>query len=121
MRLIRLAHKKAEGVAGLCYRRPGMMVSFRLPLSIRTVVQHGLRGGGGAPGIVAKRFLAGEGIHYEPRWFKPGPQGVAGEVQLKESVLPSEIFIFDRRRSNLDLRFARIDWVANSQGKLAAM
>ena len=24
-------------------------------------------------GFVAKRFLAGEGIHYEPRWFKPWP------------------------------------------------
>lgn len=28
-------------------------------------------------GLVAKRHLAGEGIHYEPRWFKPWPAGVA--------------------------------------------
>ena len=25
-------------------------------------------------GFVAKRFLAGDGLHYEPRWFKPWPQ-----------------------------------------------
>src|SRR5207253_9418905 len=31
-------------------------------------------------GLVAKRFLAGDGIHYEPRWFKPWPAGVVGEM-----------------------------------------
>ena len=33
-------------------------------------------------GFVAKRFLAGEGIHYEPRWFKPWPVGLRAEVLL---------------------------------------
>ena len=28
-------------------------------------------------GFVAKQFLAGDGIHYEPRWFKPWPAGAA--------------------------------------------
>ena len=28
-----------------------------------------------AKGFVAKRALAGDGIHYEPRWFKPWPAG----------------------------------------------
>src|SRR4051812_42988396 len=27
-------------------------------------------------GFVGKRFLAGDGIHYEPRWFKPWPAGI---------------------------------------------
>jgi hypothetical protein len=30
---------------------------------------------GAIAGFVAKRFLAGDGIHYEPRWFKPWPAG----------------------------------------------
>ena len=25
-------------------------------------------------GLVAKQHLAGDGLHYEPRWFKPGPR-----------------------------------------------
>jgi NAD+ synthase (glutamine-hydrolysing) len=41
-------------------------------------------------GFVAKQFLAGDGIHYEPRWFKPWPAGVrsrlyrGGECPLRE-------------------------------------
>src|SRR5262249_30009827 len=36
-------------------------------------------------GFVGKQFLAGDGIHYEPRWFKPWP---AGEVDVLERVTP---------------------------------
>ena len=36
---------------------------------------------GAIVGFVAKQFLAGDGIHYEPRWFKPWP---AGEVDVLE-------------------------------------
>ncbi|HRF02514.1 MAG TPA: nitrilase-related carbon-nitrogen hydrolase, partial [Pirellulaceae bacterium] len=32
--------------------------------------------------FVAKRHLAGDGIHYEPRWFKPWPTGVVGSVEI---------------------------------------
>lgn len=33
-------------------------------------------------GFVAKQDLAGDGIHYEPRWFKPWPRGQQGTVRL---------------------------------------
>src|SRR5882757_4556232 len=36
---------------------------------------------GAIAGFVGKQFLAGDGIHYEPRWFKPWP---AGEVDVLE-------------------------------------
>src|ERR1051325_11609421 len=36
-------------------------------------------------GFVGKQFLAGDGIHYEPRWFKPWP---AGEVDVLERLAP---------------------------------
>ena len=35
----------------------------------------------GSSGFVAKQFLAGDGIHYEPRWFKAWPPG---EVDVLE-------------------------------------
>jgi len=31
-------------------------------------------------GIVAKQHLAGDGIHYEPRWFKPWPAGITQQL-----------------------------------------
>jgi NAD+ synthase (glutamine-hydrolysing) len=32
-------------------------------------------------GFVAKKYLAGDGIHYEPRWFKPWPAGVRAQIE----------------------------------------
>src|ERR1035438_5961784 len=59
----------------------GMVVSFGLPV----LHQNGLFNcaalavDGKLVGLVAKRFLAGDGIHYEPRWFKAWPSGVRDE------------------------------------------
>lgn len=35
-------------------------------------------------GFVAKSQLAGDGIHYEPRWFKPWPPGQVDQLHLDE-------------------------------------
>ena len=39
-------------------------------------------------GINAKRVLAREGVHYEPRWFRPWPMGVATEVAIGDCHVP---------------------------------
>jgi len=31
-------------------------------------------------GIVPKQHLAGDGLHYEPRWFKPWPTGLVQQI-----------------------------------------
>src|ERR1700722_5005871 len=57
----------------------GMAVSLGLPLMFQNGVFNVacFAVNGRIAGFVAKRFLAGDGIHYEPRWFKPWPQGLA--------------------------------------------
>jgi NAD+ synthase (glutamine-hydrolysing) len=35
-------------------------------------------------GFVAKRFLPGNGIHYEPRWFTPWPENVQATVTMED-------------------------------------
>jgi NAD+ synthase (glutamine-hydrolysing) len=35
-------------------------------------------------GFVGKQHLAGDGIHYEPRWFKPWPEGTRTSVLVNE-------------------------------------
>eukprot|EP01031_Cornospumella_fuschlensis_P048206 gene48206-59041_t len=61
----------------------GLVVAVGLPVMFRNTVYNtvALLVDGRIAGFVAKRFLAGDGIHYEPRWFKPWP---AGQNQVLE-------------------------------------
>ncbi|MEZ4742040.1 MAG: nitrilase-related carbon-nitrogen hydrolase [Bdellovibrionota bacterium] len=45
-------------------------------------------------GCYAKKHLAREGVHYEPRWFQPWPQGIQREVEVCGQVVPLGDFIF---------------------------
>ncbi len=56
----------------------GMIVSIGLPLPHRGGLFNTacLIADGRILGFAAKQNLAGEGIHYEPRWFKPWPADV---------------------------------------------
>ncbi len=55
----------------------GVAVALGLPVMHRGVLYNAacLVVDGKILGLVAKRFLAGDGVHYEPRWFKPWPAG----------------------------------------------
>ena len=55
----------------------GIAVALGLPIMHRGVLYNAaaMLADGAVIGLVAKRFLAGDGIHYEPRWFKPWPAG----------------------------------------------
>ncbi len=61
----------------------GMVVSVGLPVMHGTALFNAaaLLVDGRIAGFVAKRFLAGDGIHYEPRWFKPWPSHVAASLR----------------------------------------
>jgi NAD+ synthase (glutamine-hydrolysing) len=62
----------------------GMIVSLGLPVSYRNALVNTacMIGDAEILGFVGKRYLAGDGIHYEPRWFKPWPLDARGEVDL---------------------------------------
>lgn len=68
----------------------GMIVSLGLPVSYRNALFNTacMVCDGEILGFVAKRFLAGDGIHYEPRWFKPWPLDARGEVTLDGRAYP---------------------------------
>jgi len=46
-------------------------------------------------GFVAKRALSGDGIHYEPRWFKPWPAGKRTLVSVLGQAVPLGDIFFD--------------------------
>jgi NAD+ synthase (glutamine-hydrolysing) len=75
----------------------GMIVSVGLPM----LHQHGLLNcaclivDGRIAGFTAKRFLAGDGIHYEPRWFKPWPHQVRHDIEIDGEKYPIGDLCFD--------------------------
>jgi NAD+ synthase (glutamine-hydrolysing) len=62
----------------------GMVVSLGLPLVVNNGLFNvaALIADGRILGFVAKQHLAGDGIHYEPRWFKPWPVGIQDRVSI---------------------------------------
>jgi NAD+ synthase (glutamine-hydrolysing) len=73
-------------------------------------------------GFVAKRFLAGDGIHYEPRWFKAWPSGVRGEFIADDGVAyPIGDLHFDVGGVRLGFEICEDAWVANRPGAALAL
>lgn len=74
----------------------GMAVSVGLPLMYGGAVFNAacLIVNGQIAGFVAKQHLAGDGIHYEPRWFKPWPEGIHGVLEVAGEVATDWRYLF---------------------------
>lgn len=67
-------------------------------------------------GFVAKRFLASEGLHYEPRWFKPWPLGVCDTVDIRGKEYPIGDVAFECGEITIGLEICEDAWVAKRPG-----
>lgn len=97
----------------------GMVVSFGLPV----LFQKGLFNtaclavDGQIAGFSAKRFLAGDGIHYEPRWFKPWPARVSAEITGPDGrSFPCGDLLFEIGGVRLGFEICEDAWVADRPG-----
>ena len=76
---------------------------------------------GAIVGFAAKQFLPGDGVHYEPRWFKPWP---AGEIDMLERTLddgsirkfPIGDLVFEIGDVRFGCEICEDAWVANRPG-----
>jgi NAD+ synthase (glutamine-hydrolysing) len=117
-------HRRALGILkGLLPETRGMVVSFGLPV----LHQNGLFNcaalavDGRFVGLVAKRFLAGDGIHYEPRWFKPWPTGIRDEFVMPDgTTVPIGDIHFDVGGVRIGFEICEDAWVANRPGAALA-
>jgi NAD+ synthase (glutamine-hydrolysing) len=71
-------------------------------------------------GFVGKQNLAGEGIHYEPRWFKPWPAGVRSETRVGNREYPLGDLIFECGGVRFGYEICEDAWVAGRPGSLLA-
>jgi NAD+ synthase (glutamine-hydrolysing) len=67
-------------------------------------------------GFVAKQHLAGDGIHYEPRWFRRWPAGVVGSIEIAGNNYPIGDLLFDCGGVRIGFEICRDAWVADRTG-----
>lgn len=103
----------------------GMIVSVGLPLFHNKAIYNAcaLVVDGKIAGFVAKRALAGDGIHYEPRWFKPWPEGERTEIEVPgfESKLPLGDIYFSCSGVKIGFEICEDAWVAQRRGAELAL
>lgn len=111
--------REAESVLGqILAETKGMVVSIGLPV----LVGHGVYNAaalvvdGRLMGLAAKRFLAGDGVHYEPRWFKAWPEGKRAEAQLLGATYPIGDLVFEVGGVRLGFEICEDAWVASRPG-----
>lgn len=96
----------------------GMVVSLGLPLMVRKAVYNTacLVADGRILGFVAKMNLAGDGLHYEPRWFKPWPSGVQTQVITPQGDFPVGDLVFELSGLRIGFEICEDAWVASRPG-----
>jgi NAD+ synthase (glutamine-hydrolysing) len=96
----------------------GLLVTVGLPIAYRGIVFNAvaLVADGQILGFVPKQNLAGDGIHYEPRWFKPWPVGKRAILEIDGQAYPLGDLIFRFDDILLGLEICEDAWVAERPG-----
>ncbi len=96
----------------------GLVVSFGLPCEYRGALYNTacLAVDGQIAGLVGKQHLCGEGIHYEPRWFKRWPAGAVGEVEIGARTYPLGDLLIECDDVLIGFEICEDAWVADRPG-----
>ncbi|MEM7436690.1 MAG: NAD(+) synthase [Myxococcota bacterium] len=98
----------------------GMAVSLGVPVRRRGGLYNTacLLVDGKITGFVAKEHLAGEGLHYEPRWFKPWPNDQVVSLERDGEHYPFGDVFFDVGGVRIGFEICEDAWVAQRRGAL---
>ncbi|MBD2753558.1 NAD(+) synthase [Spirosoma validum] len=69
-------------------------------------------------GVVAKQFMANNGVHYETRWFHPWPPYVRDEIKLGDFTYPFGDIVFDLSGVRIGFEICEDAWVASRPGRI---
>lgn len=96
----------------------GLIVSVGLPVAYKHsyYTTACLLVDGKVAGFVAKQFLAGDGIHYEPRWFKAWPADVVAMLERDGRSYPIGDLHFDCGGVKIGFEICEDAWVAQRPG-----
>lgn len=96
----------------------GMIVSLGMPVRHHGALYNTacLIADGTIAGFVGKKYLAGDGIHYEPRWFQRWPKGVQVNVEVGDASYPLGDLVFDCDGVVIGFEICEDAWVADRVG-----
>jgi NAD+ synthase (glutamine-hydrolysing) len=96
----------------------GIVVAVGLPVRFENGVYDAaaVLADGRLAGIVCKQHLAGEGIHYEPRWFRPWPKGRRSHLAIDGRTVPIGDLRFDCGGIRLGFEICEDAWAADRPG-----
>lgn len=96
-----------------------MLVSVGLPLLVQNKLFNCacLMVDGEIVGFVAKKFLAGNGIHYEPRWFTPWTQKGTTTIKINNKYYKVGDLYFKIGGIKIGFEICEDAWVANRPGR----
>jgi NAD+ synthase (glutamine-hydrolysing) len=98
----------------------GMVVSIGMPVRRRGGLYNTacVVADGRIVGFAAKEHLAGEGLHYEPRWFKPWPNHQVVQLERDGQSYPFGDVFFDFSGVRVGFEICEDAWVAQRRGAL---
>ena len=98
----------------------GMVVSIGVPVRRRGGLYNTacVVADGRIAGFAAKEHLAGEGLHYEPRWFKPWPNHQVVALEHDGESYPFGDVFFDFAGVRIGFEICEDAWVAQRRGAL---
>ncbi len=112
-----------EMLASILPETRGIVVSLGLPVMYAGGLFNtaALVVDGTLSGFVGKQHLAGDGIHYEPRWFKAWPEGIDGQIEVLGQEYPIGDILFDVGGIRIGFEICEDAWVGTRPGaRLAA-
>ena len=120
-----IEHRSWDSLRELCEDTRGMVVGVGLPVLHRGALYNcaALLVDGKLAGLAAKEHLAGDGIHYEPRWFRPWPPERSVKVPARglpthsgEDLVPMGELVFDVGGYRFGFEICEDAWVADRPG-----
>ncbi|NRB74151.1 MAG: NAD+ synthetase, partial [Verrucomicrobiales bacterium] len=96
-----------------------LVVAVGLPLQHQNAVYNvvALISDGRLLGFYAKQNLAGDGIHYEQRWFRAWPTGQVARIDILGETVPLGDVTFEVGGRRIGFEACEDAWVANRPGR----